>query len=147
MRLTLLFVFLVGCVASHPTPTQHRVSAQACTASGGDNDGSDQCLVDGDCSGGGVCSCAGNTFEYAHQTRNFCISANCHSDTDCTHGFLCSPSDGTGGPFYGVAGYYCHTAQDKCTVDSECVENGTNGYCMFAPEVGYWTCGYGFSAG
>lgn len=138
---------LAGCMNSHPTPTEHRIAAQACAASAGDSMGSDECSVDTDCTSGGVCSCAGNTFEYAHETRNLCVPANCHVDADCAEGFLCSPSDSSGGPFYGVQGYYCHTAHDKCTVDSECVDNGMKGYCMFAPEVGYWSCAYTFAAG
>lgn len=147
MRATFLFVLLAACVASHPTPTNHRATPQTCITSAGDTNGSDECLVDTDCSDGGVCSCAGSTFEYAHATRNLCISANCRTDADCTGGYLCSPSDSDGGPFYGIQGYYCHTGHDQCTVDSECVDGGRNGYCMFAPEVGYWTCGYTFAAG
>lgn len=145
MRAAFMFVFLVGCV-NHPTP-KHRVAPETCTAGAGDSSAPDECLVDADCSGGGVCSCAGNSFEYAHKTRNFCVLANCRSDADCSLGFLCSPSDTSSGPFYGVGGYYCHTPNDMCIVDSECTQNGMNGYCMFAPEVGYWTCGYGFTAG
>ncbi|MBV8760837.1 MAG: hypothetical protein JO257_26320 [Deltaproteobacteria bacterium] len=144
-----LFVFLIfaGCVASHPTPTEHRVASQTCTASAGDSNGSDECLSDADCASGGVCSCAGKTFEYAHATRNICVQANCRTDADCTGGYLCSPSNADGGPFYGVQGYYCHTPHDQCTVDSECNDNGRAGYCMFAPEVGHWACGYNFAAG
>jgi hypothetical protein len=147
MRLVpILFLFAACVISHHPTPTVHRTTEQACATSGGDTNGADECTVDTDCSGGGVCSCAGNTFEYAHETRNLCVPANCRTDADCG-AYMCSPSDSSGGPFYGVQGYYCHTAHDTCTVDSECVQNGQQGYCMFAPEVGYWSCAYSFAAG
>jgi len=147
MRFAPLLV-LAACLttSNHSTPTAHRTAPTACLASAGDSFGADECSVDSDCTGGGVCSCAGNTFEYAHETRNICVPANCHTDTDCGS-YMCSPSDSSGGPFYGVQGYYCHTAHDTCTVDSECVQNGQQGYCMFAAEVGYWTCSYSFAAG
>jgi hypothetical protein len=146
MRLAPLALVVAACT-SHPTPTAHRTTPQACSASSGDSFGPDECLVDTDCSGGGVCSCAGHTFEYAHTTRNLCVLANCHQDSDCSGGYLCSPTNGDGGPFYGVQGYYCHTAHDACTVDAECVNAGRQGYCMFAAQVGHWTCGYTFAAG
>src|SRR6185312_13230497 len=101
---------------------------------------------DADCGSGGVCSCAGSTFEYAHATRNICVPANCRVDADCSP-YLCSPSNSDGGPFYGVQGYYCHTGNDTCGRDSDCVQNGTQGYCMFAAEVAHWTCAYNFAAG
>jgi len=135
MRAALLVMFLVGC---SPTP-KHRVEPQVCPASGGDAIGSDECLADGDCGGSGVCSCAGASFESMHETRNLCVFGNCRTDVDCGF-FPCSPSDSSGGAYYGVSGWYCHTNQDKCTVDGDC---GSNQYCMFSPEVGFWACAYG----
>jgi hypothetical protein len=147
MRLVPFTLVLAACVdGTHPVPTVHRTVPEACATSSGDSFGADECLVDTDCADGGVCSCAGNTFEYAHSTRNICVAANCRVDADCG-AYMCSPSNGDGGPFYGVQGYYCHTSQDACTRDSECIQNGRQGYCMFAAQVGHWTCSFNFAAG
>jgi hypothetical protein len=133
---------------NHPAVQVHRPTATACAPTTGDAMGSDQCLTDADCPNGGVCSCAGSTFEYAKATRNLCVPADCHVDADCGPGGACSPTVSSDcGAFYGVQGYYCHTADDTCTVDSECVQNGTQGYCAYAPETGHWACAYGFCAG
>ena len=146
MRIAAILVFLVAC--THGVPNVHRNAPLTCPATAGDDNGPDQCLVDGDCSGGGVCSCAGNTFEYAHATRNLCVLANCRTDADCSHED-CSPSLGDGGPFYGVQGYYCHTSADTCVNDSDCGTDslGRHGYCMFSAQVAHWICGFGYAAG
>ena len=148
----LIFVFAAACTGggaggpSISTPDVHRSAAMTCSPSAGDSNGPDECLADGDCANGGVCSCAGTTFEYAHETRNICVVAQCHVDADCGT-TLCSPSVNDCGTFYGVQGYYCRTADDTCGRDSDCVQNGQPGYCYFAPEVGHWTCGFSFCAG
>jgi len=142
MRFVPLLLVFAACVNNHPTPIVHRPVPQGCATSGGDTNGADECSVDSDCSNGGVCSCAGNTFEYAHETRNLCVPANCHVDADCG-AFMCSPSDSSGGPFYGVQGYYCHTPQDQCHNDSDC---GT-GYCAYSSQAGNWVCATGLCAG
>lgn len=150
MKLVIISTFLsiTACTSSHGPVTTHRAAASACTASSGNSNGPDECLVDGDCADGGVCSCAGNTFEYAHATRNLCVAAGCHVDSDCDNGELCSPSVGDSGPFYGIQLYACHTSEDTCGSDSDCaVQNGVQGYCQFAPPVGHWQCGYNFAAG
>jgi hypothetical protein len=150
MRIAATLLVLAACTEhSHTTPPiAHRVGPTACTPSAGDSFGSDECLVDTDCSNGGVCSCAGNTFEYAHATRNLCVAANCRTDADCGSE-VCSPSDGDLGPFYGAQGYYCHTAADACGNDSDCGtdSSGRKGYCMFSAQVSHWTCAFNFAAG
>jgi hypothetical protein len=129
----------------------HRPQAAACGATAAaDGGSSDECLEDSDCSEGGVCSCQGNTFGYAHEsTGNSCVAANCRDDADCGPGGACSPTVDPGcGPFYGVVGYYCHTCADRCENDSDCTsDGGLAGYCAYDPAVGYWACGYGFCAG
>jgi hypothetical protein len=85
-------------------------------------------------------------------SRNTCIHSNCRVDSDCASGY-CSPSVSPEcGPFYGILGYYCHSCDDTCTNDSECVQTGSNGqpvkgYCAYQPTVGHWACGFGFCAG
>jgi hypothetical protein len=145
---TITSLFVAACTTSSPgTVIDHRVTATACTASAGDTNGPDQCLSDADCAAGGVCSCAGSTFEYAHETRNLCVAASCRIDGDCG-AEMCSPSLGDSGPFYGVQTYACHTPDDTCGNDNDCaVQNGVQGYCAFAPPVGHWQCGYNFAAG
>jgi hypothetical protein len=149
MRLLLIVSLFAACTTnnSHVTPANvHRTAPQACTHSPGDDFGADECLTDSDCGATGVCSCAGSTFEYAHQTRNICVAANCRVDSDCG-AFTCSPSDGDSGPFYGAQGYYCHTADDSCGRDSDCVRGTQQGYCMYSQDVAHWVCGYNFAAG
>ena len=149
-----LVILLAACLthssSSSPvsTPDVHRPNSAACTATSGDTNGPDECLTDADCGTTNVCSCAGNTFEYAHATRNICVPANCRVDTDCG-AFMCSPTNSDGGPFYGVQGYFCHTAADECGRDSDCAKtmNGQQGYCMFDHTVSHWICGYTFAAG
>jgi hypothetical protein len=146
MKLVITSILCITACTSHGPVTAHRETAVACTPSAGGINGQDECLVDGDCAGG-VCSCAGNTFGYAHATWNTCVAAGCHVDSDCD-GELCSPSVGDLGPFYGVQLYTCHTGDDTCGSDSDCgVQNGVQGYCAFAPPVGHWQCGYTFAAG
>ena len=130
----------------HSTPQAHRSTAMPCSASSGDTNGSDECLTDADCANGGVCSCAGSTFEYAHETRNLCVASQCRTDADCNN-TECSPSVGDCGTFYGVQGYFCHSADDTCARDSDCVQGGQQGYCFFSQDAGHWTCGYSFCAG
>ena len=138
-------------VACAPTPAP---DAALPPYGGGNRDGGspDLCLVDGDCSDGGPCSCKGATRGWAGSSNgNACIPGNCRIDSDCGSGGACSPTVDPGcGSFYGVVGYYCHTCTDQCVNDSDCSSNpngGPAGYCAFDPAVGYWACGYGFCAG
>jgi hypothetical protein len=150
-RLLLLLV-LFGCDDSaRMTAVNHRQVATPCspTAPTPGPVPSDNCLVDSDCPNGGVCSCAGNTFGYAHVTHNLCVPANCHVDANCAGGASCSPTVSADcGSFYGVQGYYCHSAVDACTDDSQCDGGPSNrGYCAYSPQVGHWVCSHSFCAG
>jgi hypothetical protein len=108
----------------------------------------DACFADSDCpDAADVCVCQGQSFGYAHASYgNVCLPGTCHQDSDCG-GEMCSPSIGSGGPFYGVQGYYCHKAQDQCHCDSDCTWLAPNGYCFYNPEVAAWACGDSFAAG
>jgi hypothetical protein len=144
--LRLLFLCTLGVAGCGGTTAQnHRPLAATCPTSGP----GDECTKDADCANNGVCSCAGNTFGWAHATKNSCVPANCHRDADCAAGHSCSPTVSAGcGSFYGVQGFYCHTDTDRCVNDSDCPkQNGAAGYCAYSPQVGYWSCSYGFCAG
>jgi hypothetical protein len=92
-----------------------------------------------------VCECGGSAAEGRY--ANVCLAGNCTVDSDCGSGGYCSPSYGTScGAYGGVAGYFCHTAEDQCTNDNQCVEGGT-GYCGYQPTTNQWTCIYSFCAG
>jgi hypothetical protein len=122
--------------------TYHRSLAGTCASN---PDAGDACLSDPDCGATGVCSCKGETFGWAHvSSKNVCVPSNCRSDSDCKAG-ACSPTVNFDcGSFYGVQGYYCHTAKDTCHNDSDC---GANGACAYQSTVGYWECSYGHCAG
>lgn len=114
--------------------------------------GPDQCQNDGDCAGGDVCSCAGQTRGYAGASPgNVCLPGNCRVDSDCGPGAWCSPSVSSScGSFYGIQGYYCHRAGDACMNDSDCpatVNGGPAPYCAYDTSVGRWACGDSFCAG
>ena len=82
-------------------------------------------------------------------TRNTCVYSNCWTDADCRAGFFCSPTVALGCGSSGVQGFYCHTGQDTCVDDSDCVgpAGSPGGYCAFDGSVGHWTCTYGACAG
>jgi hypothetical protein len=105
----------------------------------------DECSRDEDCGATGVCSCSGQSFGFARSNRgSVCVPADCRSDADCGAGGFCSPTVSFDcGVFYGVAGFYCHTADDKCRNDSDCA----TGDCRYSPQAGIWVCATGACAG
>ena len=100
----------------------------------------DQCRVDTDCPGKGVCSCEGGF----RADNDVCLVAGCRLDADCGAGGYCSPSLGACGHFDKVQTYACHTAADECTDDEEC---GTGGTCRFEATIGHWKCSTSECAG
>lgn len=101
----------------------------------------DGCYEDGDC-GKAVCECRQ---EGIH--GYYCKAGNCAVDSDCGKDGYCSPTWGMScGAFTGVVGYYCHTAKDECTDDSECTEQ-KGGYCAYDGDKKHWRCGYGHCVG
>jgi len=105
----------------------------------------DECNSDQDCGSTGVCSC-GQTRGFAGATLgNVCVPSNCRVDADCGPGGFCSPTVSSScGSFYGVQGYYCHTAADQCRNDTDC---SSGAYCAFSPTTGFWICATGRCAG
>ncbi|MGK0359743.1 MAG: hypothetical protein ACI9U2_002049 [Bradymonadia bacterium] len=100
----------------------------------------DHCFADDECgneNGGGVCGCEGAALD----DGNVCLGGDCRVDADCGRGGFCSPTFGGCGNFAGVVAYHCHTPQDECIDDAECVAM-PQGYCAFAPERGLWACSY-----
>lgn len=105
----------------------------------------DSCLADADC-GTTVCACDGGWRSGA----NACLGGNCQVDADCGAGGWCSPSMGECGLYGGVTGYWCHTAEDTCTSDTDCPGTGDfggPGYCMYSQTLGHWQCSYSQCAG
>ncbi len=92
--------------------------------------GYDECATDADCKDGKVCAC--------DHDGNSCVSANCHTDADCG-GRGCSPAYGHScNGFSTLWGYYCHTAKDSCTDDSDC--SGSTSHCIYSSEDARWVC-------
>ncbi len=98
----------------------------------------DACTSDADCGVGQVCECRND----ANYDANVCFYGNCQFDADCG-GEYGSPSltDLASGcinvPPWSV-GYFCHTRQDTCPDDSDCVSNG--GSCAFSAQSFHWRC-------
>jgi hypothetical protein len=91
-----------------------------CTNNGGGPAGCfcayDACTTDVDCAAGQLCVCHDSAYAFGGST---CMPGNCRVDADCGAGGYCSPSQGPTGCGL-VTGYYCHTAKDRCTNDSDC---------------------------
>lgn len=105
----------------------------------------DRCFADADCAngmGGGVCGCEGAAFD----DSNVCLGGNCQVDADCGPQGFCSPTFGGCGNYSGVEAYYCHTPDDECIDDADCMDM-PEGYCAFAPERGLWACSYSHCVG
>jgi hypothetical protein len=105
----------------------------------------DSCFADTDCGAGGVCSCRGSSGP-TDNSANVCLKSNCRVDADCG-GRYCSPTVDFGcGAFFGVVGYYCHTAKDSCLDDTDCASQG-GGDCRYNPTTAAWTCVKSICAG
>ncbi len=99
---------------------------------------SDTCADDSECPSGQTCACHGAP--YTGGEGNHCVPGNCRVDSDCGAGGWCSPSyDPTNCGQLG--GYYCRTAKDQCTNDSDC-SNSSQGpeLCGYDTSAGYWRC-------
>ena len=106
----------------------------------------DECAADADCTSSGPCACEAAFWSDA----NACLPGNCRTDAGCAGGNgYCSPTFGDCGNYAGVIAYYCHTPDDTCIDDVDCVGNEMQGegYCMYRPELGHWECGYGQCVG
>jgi hypothetical protein len=96
----------------------------------------DTCMQDTDCQPGQLCVCHGSGFTGG--AGNTCMTGNCRVDSDCGPNGYCSPSHGTSG-CGGVTGYYCHTAADTCTNDSDCSGAGIE-VCAWSGTSNRWEC-------
>jgi hypothetical protein len=139
-----------GCDGGSPrsmVANNHRPVGGPCQPTQPSAGGGDACLNDDDCGAGQLCSCAPDSFGWAHIPHNYCVPAGCRVDSDCGRA-SCSPTVSADcGPFYGVRGYFCHTEQDTCLNDSDCVQDGRPGFCARAPEADHWSCSFAFCAG
>jgi hypothetical protein len=110
----------------------------------------DTCATDADCAQmGGPCECrpAGQGIVAPPPTTmNVCKAGNCRVDKDCGTAGYCSPSLGSCGNYLGVTGYYCHTAKDKCTDDTDCQAQG-GGDCRYDSVTNAWACATSQCAG
>jgi hypothetical protein len=132
----------LACEASRPCtpirPAACRAHSQCSEAENGrcDYNGGectyDECFADEDCQQNALCDCAGGP-----DANHRCLPVECRSDEDCEDGLWCSPSSPLECP-QPVVGYYCHTAEDECLVDSDC--SGPSSYCAFAPDIRAWVC-------
>ena len=88
----------------------------------------DECLSDSGCGAKTPCLCRSSSTD---NSANACdVGGNCAVDSDCGPGGYCSPSMETcfsAAPeievqdnYAGPNPYYCHTASDLCTNDSDC---------------------------
>ena len=111
-----------------PTLMLHCVQ-HACTA--------DQCLSDGDCSGGAVCNCAKDAGIGLVIRLNRCVPSTCRIDADCGAGGLCSPGHGY---CQSSTGYHCRSDADTCCSSNDCGGMGTTDTCEYAPTTGHWQC-------
>ncbi|HEY5242574.1 MAG TPA: hypothetical protein VIJ22_13940 [Polyangiaceae bacterium] len=97
----------------------------------------DDCYGDSDCPGNVACACRASASDGA---ANVCASGSgCRLDSDCGPCGYCSPS---GNPFFPPAVYFCHTADDACTDDSDCPQmpDGCQKGCNYDPQAGHWSC-------
>ena len=106
-----------------------------------------RCSTDDDCEkqdtdplstrvGAGPCTC-GEKGEV-----NACLWGNCRTDADCGSNGFCSPSRDFDCGYEGTPGYYCHTGDDRCVNDSDCVTDaGTqSAQCRYDPNTNRWAC-------
>jgi hypothetical protein len=95
----------------------------------------DDCLADSDC-GNGVCYCL--FIDSSHFSwRNVCLTrGNCTVDSDCGSGGYCSLSDSGWAP----AQSFCHTPQDECVNESDCMDVPNTDSCAYDAGKGLWTC-------
>ncbi len=102
----------------------------------------DECFTDSQCPSGATCLCRGSS---TANIANVCVPAgNCTVDSDCGPGGYCSPSPDN---CYTPSSYYCHTALDACTNDSDCqlVDAGSCcceqvATCTYSVQAQRWQC-------
>lgn len=92
----------------------------------------DECFRDEDCAPDELCDCAGGEVG-AHR----CLPAECRVDADCPRCATCSPSrDALCPNATDVVGYFCHTPNDQCRKQEDCVR----GTCAYDKTEARWLC-------
>lgn len=129
-----------------PLSSQFACEALTCTGCS-----YDECFSDSDCSatgalGLGICSCRETATHKADSVAqanpNFCAYGNnCRVDADCAStGFpFCSPSPSPTCQNF-AQGFFCHTTDDECSDDSDCMSGGIQAVCAWEPSKGHWAC-------
>jgi hypothetical protein len=117
----------------------------------------DECFSDSNCGARTPCLCRSSSTD---NSANMCdVGGNCAVDSDCGPGGYCSPSMETcystnheaaveGRNYGGPNPYYCHTASDLCTNDSDCAPldagTATNPMtytpCAYNVQNSHWEC-------
>lgn len=95
------------------------------------------CTHDDECGAGAICVC--NTGG-SHPFYNYlgCMRAGCRSDADCD-GAHCSLAFGR---CFELLGFYCHTPEDECGGDRDCIDLDLGDRCAYSEETGRWYCDY-----
>jgi len=97
----------------------------------------DTCMADSDCTTGQTCACHGSTYNIFGNT---CVPSNCRVDSDCGARGYCSPSTTPGQICGAVGGYYCHTPDDQCVENTDCVGDAGTEACVFSTASRHWEC-------
>ena len=101
--------------------------------------GPPECDEDSQCATGRACVCAGGytlsgNARFGVVARNQCSPAQCRSSADCD-GYACGLS--ISGACRDVGGFYCHTQQDECTLNSDCARGSE---CGYDTQRSRWRC-------
>lgn len=108
----------------------------------------DACISDSDCASDQACQCGRRDGQAGPaDTVNHCVKAACHVDSDCgssgTCGYNLEYVEGICGNENGSAeGFYCHTPNDVCKDDSDCLIDADISYmspCLRAENT-LWQC-------
>ena len=103
------------------------------------------CVTDADCAAGTDCVCdtGGGAGSGGANYPTACVPSNCRTDADCGVGGFCSPTF-TGSVCGSLYGWFCHTPNDECGVDADCVNDNPKAAvvprCEYSPERGVWVC-------
>ena len=100
----------------------------------------DTCTQDTDCPTGKTCACHASPYNDFGST---CVASNCRVDADCGAGNSCAPTVPATGWCGQAAGYYCHTPNDLCLNDSDCVDAGAvpgDVFCAYSTTSVRWEC-------
>ena len=103
----------------------------------------DECFTDSDCGSEATCLCRRSSTD---NSANVCVrGGNCVVDSDCGDGGYCSPSVEQSCLF--PSPYFCHTANDTCTDDSDCPSVDAGPFscsvltpCAYDPGEQRWAC-------